>query len=83
MDFDAALGRLIASWRTSAGLTQQSLGAAVGLDQATISRMESGDRKVDVELLLQVLTASGLSLPAVATTIQDLSPANRSLWNDQ
>lgn len=78
------LGRLIASWRKSAGLTQQqSLGAAVGLDQATRSRMESGDRKVDVELLLQVMAASGVSLPAVATTIQDLSPANRSLWNDQ
>lgn len=83
MDFDRSLGQMVARWRMSAGLTQQALGAAVGLDQATISRIESGDRKVDVELLLQILVATGQSLPEVASGIQELAPAKPSLWKDQ
>lgn len=74
---------MVARWRVLAGLTQQTLGAAVGLDQATISRVESGDRKVEVELLLQILAATGHSLPDLASEIQDLAPAKPSLWKDQ
>lgn len=83
MDFDSALGQLIANWRGTTGLTQQALGEAVGLDQASVSRIESGDRKVDVELLLHILTAVGLSLSETATAVQALAPANLSLWNEQ
>ncbi|MFC4395595.1 helix-turn-helix domain-containing protein [Arthrobacter sedimenti] len=83
MDFDRSLGNMAAAWRISAGLTQQTLGAAVGLDQATISRIESGDRKVDVDLLLQILAATGQSLPDVASDIQELAPARPSLWKEQ
>lgn len=83
MDFDSSLGRLVAGWRISAGLSQQSLGAAVGLDQASISRIESGDRKVDVELLLQLLAATGKTLGETAFNIENLVPVHPSLWNEQ
>lgn len=83
MDFDSSLGHLVSTWRNSAGLTQQMLGDAVGLDQASISRIESGDRKVDVSLMLHILAATGLSLSEAAASIQALVPTNLSLWSEQ
>ncbi|MGO3797499.1 MAG: helix-turn-helix domain-containing protein, partial [Pauljensenia sp.] len=44
----AELGTRIARARELAGVSQTSLGDALGVDRSAISRMEKGDRKVSV-----------------------------------
>lgn len=82
MNFDCEMGQLVARWRIEAGISQQSLGDAVGIDQASVSRIESGDRRVDVELLLRILDALSLSLEIEAPRILALQPKTRPLWSE-
>lgn len=80
--FDAELGKLMAAWRREHGLTQERLGAAIGVDQTVISRLESGERRIDVHLLLTTLGALDLELADVAEEIASLVKEERppSLW---
>jgi transcriptional regulator with XRE-family HTH domain len=41
------LGRLVAA-REKAGLTQAQVAAVLGIPQSRVSRMESGERRVDI-----------------------------------
>lgn len=52
-----ALGQRVAQAREDAGVTQDSLGRAVGLDRSAISRLEKGDRKIDVPEMVQIAKA--------------------------
>ena len=47
--------------RQAARLSQQELGARIGLDQPAISRMERGQRSVSVEQLVAI--AAALDIP--------------------
>lgn len=55
------LGARVAEARDAAGLTQEGLGRAVGLDRTAITRLEKGERKLGVAEL--VLIAEALSRP--------------------
>ena len=48
--------------RQQAGLSQAELGKRVGLDQATISRMERGQREPTVSQLQRIAEACGYEL---------------------
>ncbi|WP_157975191.1 helix-turn-helix domain-containing protein [Glycomyces dulcitolivorans] len=50
----ALLGRRVAQAREDAGLTQADLGRAVELDRSAISRLEQGERKLNVPELVQI-----------------------------
>lgn len=50
----AELGTRIARARELAGVSQTSLGDALGVDRSAISRMEKGDRKVSVPEMLTI-----------------------------
>lgn len=82
MEFDQKLGQLIATWRSGAGLSQEALGEVIGLDQASVSRMESGNRQVSVELLLKILNALGSDLAGKSREISEMFPQSQSssLW---
>lgn len=51
------LGRRVAQAREDAGMTQDGLGKAVDLERTAISRLESGDRKLNVPELVRIATA--------------------------
>lgn len=75
------IGPLLAKWRKVAGLSQAALAEALGTQQATISKLESGMSKLSVEQLLSYLEACGLTLSDVAEEIDKMANAgDRPLW---
>lgn len=58
---EVVLGRNIEQARLNAGLNQQQLADLVGLDRSAISRVESGNRKVDSIELVKIAVALGVS----------------------
>ncbi|MDE3722845.1 XRE family transcriptional regulator [Nocardiopsis sp. N85] len=57
-----ALGKRIAEAREDAGMTQEDVGLAVGLDRSAISRLEKGERKLSVPELVAVANTLGRPL---------------------
>lgn len=57
-----SLGRRVAKAREDAGMTQDGLGRAVELDRSAISRLEKGDRKLNVPELVQIAAVLGRPL---------------------
>ncbi|MFD6095436.1 helix-turn-helix domain-containing protein [Nocardiopsis flavescens] len=57
-----ALGQRIADAREDAGLTQEDVSRAVGLDRSAVSRLEKGDRKLSVPELVAVANVLGRPL---------------------
>lgn len=73
------LGRRIAQARDDRGMTQEGLGRAVGLDRSAISRLENGDRKLNVPELVQIAEVLGHPL---AYFVADPVPAVVSRRSD-
>ena len=71
-DFNLSLGRLIAEWRRRSGMSQAALAEALGTQQASISKLESGSKRITVAELSQVLCACGLTLSAVSDDLDGL-----------
>ena len=74
------LGRRIARAREDSGMTQEGLGRAVGLDRSAISRLEKGERKINVPELVEI--AASLGRPLTYFVVEAL-PAVVSRRNDQ
>lgn len=58
----SALGQRLTQAREDAGMTQDGLGRAVGLDRTAISRLETGERKLSVPELVTIANALGRPL---------------------
>jgi transcriptional regulator with XRE-family HTH domain len=56
-DIDARVGAAIRAGRLRAGIKQEELAAAIGLDRTTLSRYEAGSRSVPIGALLQIAYA--------------------------
>ena len=56
-DLAGDLGAWVAERREASGLSQQRLAEQVGLDQAALSRIESGQRRVSIEELVRLSVA--------------------------
>ncbi len=67
------LGEVIAVLRHEVGMTQGELGEATGLGQTAVSRIESGQRKVDTLELVDIASALGVDVAAVVERAQDLA----------
>lgn len=50
-----SIGETIRQFRIRARMTQKDLAARVGLTQQAISLIESGNRRIDVDLFIQIL----------------------------
>ncbi|WP_369374650.1 helix-turn-helix domain-containing protein [Promicromonospora sp. Populi] len=57
-----ALGRRLTQARELAGMTQDSLARAVGLDRTAVTRLEKGERKLSVPELVEIAEAVGRPL---------------------
>lgn len=53
-DIDARVGALIRAERIGAGLKQEDLAAAIGIDRTTLSRYEAGSRSIPIGVLIQI-----------------------------
>jgi transcriptional regulator with XRE-family HTH domain len=79
-----ALGLRLAQAREDAGMTQEGLGRAVNLDRTAITRLESGDRRLNVTELVEIASVLGRPLsyfvndplPAVVSRRQDTAHAH-------
>lgn len=75
------IGRLVAAWRKRAGLSQAALADALGTQQATVSKLETGSYRLSVVQLVSVLDACGLTLAEVANEITKAAGTDgRPLW---
>lgn len=75
-----ALGRIIRDRRKSLQLTQTSTGKLVGIHQTTVSDVERGIIKVQIDTLLKLIAALRLEL-----VIQPIEPGNtrwEDIWTD-
>lgn len=71
-DFNLFLGRLVAEWRRRSGMSQAALAEALGSQQASISKLENGSKRITVAELSQILCACGLTFGAVSDDLDGL-----------
>ena len=75
------LGWLLAKWRRAAGLSQANMADALGTQQATISKLESGAYKLSVVQLVSFLHVCGLTVSNVAEEIDAITIVeDKPLW---
>lgn len=55
----------LASARVSKGISQQELASAIGTQRSNISRMESGEQNITLDMLIRVTSALGEELPVL------------------
>lgn len=71
-DFHRALSVMLADLRTDARASQGTLAAELGVDQAAVSRVESGQRRLTVGETFAWLEALGFSADESASRLRDL-----------
>ena len=69
---NARLGQLVSGCRKGASFSQTALADALGTQQATISKFESGSYKLTVSQLSCILDACGLTFPMVADELESV-----------
>ena len=84
-DFNKALGEWMSARREAAGVSQDSVGRQLGFEQPTMSKIESGRRRVTVEELLLWAEAVALPSAVLAEKLGELRSeffASDSLWDE-
>lgn|SRR5699024_10916892 len=71
-DFHRALATMLADLRTKSHASQGTLAAELGIDQAAVSRVESGQRRLTVADAFAWLEALGLTADESAAQLRDL-----------
>lgn len=81
IDESTNMGGLLTKWRKAAGLSQGNMADALGTQQATISKLESGAYKLSVTQLVAFLNACGLTMSDVAGEIDAATNMeDKPLW---
>ena len=65
--------------REKAGLSQSELGEIVNLDQATISRIEAGERRVFIDQLCDIADALGVPVSRLIKQAAQWPPRRRKM----
>lgn len=71
-EFQRALTDLLCTLRADAGVSQGALAAELGIDQAAISRVESGQRRLTVTETFAWFEALGLDLHGMCARLASL-----------
>ncbi|WP_197483172.1 helix-turn-helix domain-containing protein [Rhodococcus sp. 852002-51564_SCH6189132-a] len=71
-DFHHALANALSELRNERHASQGTLAAELGIDQAAVSRVESGHRRLTVAEAFAWLEALGLNADESAITLRDL-----------
>lgn len=66
------LGRAIADARTAAGLSQATLGRLTGLGQTAISKIETGQRKLDAVELVEIATELSIEVAELLSAAREM-----------
>ena len=75
------LGKVLAGFRKTAGMTQQDMGSQVGMLQKSVSMLETNPDNVPIRQLFKMLSALGLEIvirPKSGTSTPDASPRRKS-----
>ena len=75
----SALGQAIRIARTNRQLTQQEVGAKVGVDQSTISSVENGNAGTRLDTLFHLLAALDLEITLQSRKAPS-NPTNKEGW---
>ncbi|KAM9861975.1 hypothetical protein ACI1US_02077 [Leucobacter sp. BZR 635] len=85
-DFHHALATMLAELRNSGHASQGTLAGELGIDQAAVSRVESGQRRLTVAEAFAWLEALGLSSEESAERLLELWKAHGGrppgFWNE-
>jgi len=71
-DFHRALAALLSDLRAESHVSQATLASELGIDQAAVSRVESGQRRLTVSETFAWLEALGLDVDESALRLRDL-----------
>lgn len=75
-EFQLALSSMLSDLRLKSQASQGTLAAELGIDQAAVSRVESGQRRLAVAEVFAWLEALGLSAEESASLLSDLWKAH-------
>ena len=70
---------LLRQARTDAGVTQSQLGEAMGVPQSFVSKVEAGERRLDVLELIAWMHALGVSPVTFVATLESKAQRNAPL----
>ena len=73
-DLKAVVGRVIAQFRSVAGITQEKLAEAAGLDVGYISLMERGHRMPTVDTIFRLCRGLGVTPSDLIKEVERKSP---------
>ncbi|MGH2361693.1 MAG: helix-turn-helix domain-containing protein, partial [bacterium] len=69
------IGKRIAQVREEKGMSQSALARAMSVSQSAVSQIEAGERNPSYDMLRQVATALGISVPhLVGAPVEKLKP---------
>ena len=68
-EYDAVV-RLLRAARKTAGITQIELAERLSLTQSLVSKMERGDRRLDIIEVRTICRAIGISFPEFVTQLE-------------
>ena len=68
-EYDAVV-QLLRAARKTAGVTQVELAERLGLTQSLLSKMERGDRRLDIIEVRTICRAIGISFPEFVTQLE-------------
>jgi transcriptional regulator with XRE-family HTH domain len=77
---DATVGTRVRRLRERLGMTQEALASAAACSQNSISRLERGQGRVDVEMLARVARALGVTEAQLWPGAGDDGPAPEDVW---
>jgi transcriptional regulator with XRE-family HTH domain len=71
------IGQRIATLRKLAGMTQEQLAQAAGLQRTHVNRIEAGKYAVTLEVVQAIAEALGMTVDIIDPGLQDLAPLTR------
>lgn len=71
------IGQRIATLRKLAGMTQEQLAQAAGLQRTHVNRIEAGKYAVTLEVVQAIAEVFGMTVDIIDTALADLAPLKR------
>lgn len=71
------IGQRIATLRKLAGMTQEQLAQAAGLQRTHVNRIEAGKYAVTLEVVQAISEVFGMTVDIIDTALADLAPLKR------
>ena len=81
MNINERIGALVATWRKRSRLSQDALAQLLGLQQAAISKIETGKQTLTVEQLLRITETCDITFEEVVEQLSTIKAKEyKPLW---